>query len=268
MLQQYLAAIYQWFSTAFIRVLAVWCVAYVLTIAWARLTKTDSESNNVGFTRPRREATLGLLVMAVIFPLLFLINSLIDHANDANDASLIAKLLVQAAAQILMCSPAVFALIIRRQGPATVGLARRNLFQLLLLGACLSIVTVLLFANIPIPGENPPAQDEPLTVERCVFLISTMTVSAFAHEFVYRGYLQTRLAAWSGEFRGLLLSSLVYTFWHLPRFLGVFNWLTILVQIYGLFVLGLVLGGIRRRTGSIVPSAFFHAASDIALMIW
>lgn len=247
--------------------LAVWGVACVLTIVWARLTRADPASNDPGFrfTWPRREATFSLLVMAVIFPLLFPINSLIDRASDA---PLVTKLLVQIAAQVLMCSPAIVALIIRRQNAATVGLTRRNLPQLLLLGACLFIVTVLLFAIVPIPGPNPPAQDKPLTAERCVFIILTMAVSAFAHEFVYRGYLQTRLTAWGGEFRGLLFSALVYTFWHLPRFLGVFNWLTILVQTLGLFALGLVLGEIRRRTGSIVPSAFFHAANDIALTIW
>jgi membrane protease YdiL (CAAX protease family) len=263
--QQYLGAICQWFSTAFIRILAVWCVGYVMTIVWARLIKTDSQSNTIGFTQPKREAKISLFVMAVVFPLLFAINSLIDRTSDA---SIIKNLLVQGAAQILMCGPAILALLMRRQGPATVGLARRNLPQLLLLGACLAVVTGFLFAVTPIPGENPPEQDKPLTVERCVFLVSTMTVSAFAHEFLYRGYLQTRLTAWSGELGGLLLSSLVYTLWHLPRFLGVFNWLTVLVQTFSLFVLGLVLGEIRRRTGSIVPSAFFHAANDIALTIW
>jgi membrane protease YdiL (CAAX protease family) len=264
-LRQYLAALYQWFSTAFIKILVVWCVAYVLTIVSVRLFKTDSEPSNAEFMRPRREATISLLVMAVVFPLLFPINLLIDRASDA---SLIERLLVQVAAQLLMCSPAIFALVIRRQGPETVGLARRNLPQLLLLGACLATVTALLFAVMPIPGENPPAQDKPLTMERCAFVISTMAVSALAHEFVYRGYLQTRLTAWGGELGGLLLSSLVYTLWHLPRFLGVFNWLTILVQTFSLFVLGLVLGEIRRRTGSIIPSACFHAANDIALTIW
>jgi membrane protease YdiL (CAAX protease family) len=267
LLQPYLAAIYGWFTTAFIRLLAVWGVACVLTIVWARLARMGPASNGpgFGFTQPRREATFSLLVVALIFPLLFLINALVDRTGDA---PLVTKLLVQIAAQVLMCNPVIIALIIRRQNAATVGLARRNLPQLLLLGACLSIVTVLLFAILPIPGPNPPAQDKPLTAERCVFIVLTMAVSALAHEFVYRGYLQTRLAAWGGESRGLLFSALVYTFWHLPRFLGVFNWLTILVQSLGLFVLGLVLGEIRQRTGSIVPSAFFHAANDIALTIW
>jgi membrane protease YdiL (CAAX protease family) len=267
LLQQYLAAIYGWFTTAFIKMLAVWGVTCVLTVVWARLARADPASSDPGFrfTRPRREATISLLVMAVIFPLLFLINSLIDHASDVPLAT---KLLVQIAAQVLMCSPVIFALIIRRQNAATVALARRNLPQLLLLGVCLSIVTVLLFAIVPIPGPDPPAQNAPLTAGRCAYIIVTMAISAFAHEFVYRGYLQTRLTAWGGEFRGLLFSALVYTFWHLPRFLGMFNWLTILVQTLGLFALGLALGEIRRRTGSIVPSTFFHAANDIALTIW
>jgi membrane protease YdiL (CAAX protease family) len=265
--KQCLAAIYGWFTTAFIRMLAVWGAACALTIVWARLTKAGPASSGPAFrfTRPGREATFSLLVVALILSLLFPLNTLVDRAGDA---PLVTKLLVQIVVQVLMCSPVIFALIIRRQNAATVALARRNLPQLLLLGVCLSIVTVLLFAILPIPGPNPPAQDTPLTAGRCAYIILTMAISAFAHEFVYRGYLQTRLAAWGGESRGLLFSALVYTFWHLPRFLGMFNWLTILVQILGLFALGLALGEIRRRTGSIVPSTFFHAANDIALTIW
>ena len=62
-------------------------------------------------------------------------------------------------------------------------------------------------------------------------------------------------------------AALVYALFHLPRFLGLYNRLTILVQMIGLFVLGLALGEIRRRCGSIISSTFFHAASDSALTL-
>jgi membrane protease YdiL (CAAX protease family) len=263
MLQQYLVAIYQWLSTVFVKVLAVWCVAYVVTIIWARLTKMQSDKTS--FASPRREAVLSLLVMVVVLPLLFITNSIIDRAGDA---PYITKLLVQLLAQVLMCSPAIVALIVRRQGAATVGLSRHNLPKLFLLGVCLSIVTALLFAIMPFPDGKTPAQDEPLTIQRCLYLITVFAVSALGHEFVYRGYLQTRLQAWGGEFKGLLISSLVYSVWHLPRFLGTYNWLTMFVQMVALFVFGLILGKIRQRTGSIIPAAFFHASSDIAQTFW
>ena len=263
MLQQYLVAIYQWFSTAFIKVLAVWCVACLLTIVWTRWAKMRSRHTH--FTSPGREAMLSLLVMVAILPLLFIANTVIERTEDA---SLIVRFLVQTLAQVLIASPAMVTLMVRRQGAVTVGLSGHDLPKLFWLGACLSMVTVLLFAVIPMPGGPSSVQDEPLTVQRCLYLVAVFAVSALGHEFIYRGYLQTRLMAWGGEVKGLLVSSLVYALWHLPRFLGVYNRLTILVQIIGLFVLGLVLGEIRRRSGSIIPSAFFHAASDSALTLW
>jgi membrane protease YdiL (CAAX protease family) len=262
MLQQALVAIYQWFTTAFVRVLVVWCVACLLTIIWTRRAQIGPRQDH--FTSPGREATLSLLVMAAILPLLFVGNMVIERASDA---SLFVRFLVQILAQVLVASPAVVALMVRRQGAVTVGLSGQNLPKLFGLGVCLSVVTVLLFTAIPAPGGSSRVQDEPLTVQRGIYLVAVFAVSALGHEFIYRGYLQTRLMAWAGEVTGLLLSALVYALFHLPRFLGVYNALTILVQMIGLFVLGLVLGEIRRRSGSIIPSAFFHAASDSALTL-
>jgi membrane protease YdiL (CAAX protease family) len=262
MVQQHLAAIYQWFITAFVKTLAVWGVAWLLTIVWTRRTKMAP--CRVSFTRPGREAVLSLLVLVAILPLLFLANAVIDRARDA---SFIAAFLVQTLSQALIASPAVVTLLIRRQGFATAGLSKQHLARQLLLGLCLAVMTVLLFAVIRIPGGNSSMQDEPLTVQRCIYLVAVYAVSALGHEFVYRGYLQTRLMAWGGETTGLLLSSLVYAVWHLPGFLGMYNLLTILVQLIGLFALGLVLGEVRRRSGSIIPSTFLHAASDISLRL-
>ncbi len=263
MLRQYLVAIYQWFSTAFIKMLAVWCVVCLLTIVWTCWAKM--ESRHLHFPSPRREAMLSLLVMVAVLPLLFIANTFIERTGDA---SLMLRFLVQILAQVFIASPAIVALMARRQGAVTVGLSGHDLPKVLGLGACLSMVTVLLFALIRVPSGSSSAQGGPLTLQRCLYLVAAFTVSAFGHEFVYRGYLQTRLMAWGGEGKGLLLSSLVYTLWHLPRFLGLYNWLTILVQSIGLFALGLVLGEIRRRSGSIIPAAFFHAASDSALTLW
>ena len=157
--------------------------------------------------------------------------------------------------------------MLHRQGTATVALSSQSLPKLFGLGVCLSVVTALLFAVIPVPSGSSSIQDEPLTVQRGIYLVAVFAVSALGNEFIYRGYLQTRLMAWAGEVTGLLLSALIYALFHLPRFLGLYNGLTILVQMIGLFVLGVVPGETRRRTRSIIPSTFFHAASDSALTL-
>jgi membrane protease YdiL (CAAX protease family) len=133
----------------------------------------------------------------------------------------------------------------------------------------LAITTAILFAAISALDKNTtPTQTELLTTQRCVYLIAVSFVSAIAHEFIYRGYLQTRLTAWGGSVKGLLASSLIYSLWHLPRFLGTYNWITTLVQFVALFVFGLALGEVRRRTGSIIPSILFHASNDVAQTLW
>jgi len=260
MLRQYLAVIWQWMSTAFVKILAVWSVVTLLAIVWVRLKRIHPDDAHLA--SPKREAILSLLVMIALLPLLFALNPLIDAVDDTR---LLVKLLVASGCQLLMCIPIIVVMVIRRQRLETVGVSGKNLQTLLTLGVVLATTTATLFAAISALDKNTtPTQTEPLTTQRCLYLIAISCVSAIAHEFIYRGYLQTRLSAWGGSVKGLLASSLIYSLWHLPRFLGTYNWITMLVQCVALFVFGLALGEVRRRTGSIIPSILFHASNDIA----
>lgn len=209
---------------------------------------------------------LSLLVMIALFPLPFALNPLIDAVDNT---PLLVRLLVVSGCQLVMCTPITAVLVIRHQRLETVGISRENLPMLLTLGMALALVTTILFAAISVLGESATStQAEPLTTQRRLYLIAVFFVSAIAHEFIYRGYLQTRLAAWGGSIKGLLASSLIYSVWHLPRFLGEYNWITMFVQFVALFVFGLALGVVRRRTGSIIPSILFHAGDDVAQTLW
>jgi len=204
--------------------------------------------------------------MIALLPLLFALNPLVDAVDDTR---LLVRLLVASGCQLLMCIPIIVVMVIRHQRLETVGVSCKNLPTLLALGVVLACTTAILFAAISALDKNTtPTQIELLTIQRCVYLIAVSFVSAIAHEFIYRGYLQTRLTAWGGSVKGLLASSLIYSLWHLPRFLGTYNWITMLVQFVALFVFGLALGEVRRRTGSIIPSILFHASNDVAQTLW
>jgi len=204
--------------------------------------------------------------MIALLPLLFALNPLVDAVDDTR---LLVRLLVASGCQLLMCIPIIVVMVIRHQRLETVGVSCKNLRTLLALGVVLACTTAILFAAISALDKNTtPTQIELLTIQRCVYLIAVSFVSAIAHEFIYRGYLQTRLTAWGGSVKGLLASSLIYSLWHLPRFLGTYNWITMLVQFVALFVFGLALGEVRRRTGSIIPSILFHASNDVAQTLW
>ena len=264
MISQYLAVIWQWVSTVLMKTLAVWLVVTLLAIIWVRLGKIHPDDTHLASAK--RQAILSLLIMIALFPLPFALNPLIDAVDDA---PLLVKLLVTSGCQLLLCIPIIVVLAIRHQRLETAGISGKNLPMLLALGVVLAITTAILFAAISALDKNTtPTQVEPLTSQRCLYLIAALAISAIAHEFIYRGYLQTRLAAWGGSAKGLLASSLIYSLWHLPRFLGTYNWITMLVQFVALFVLGLALGEVRRRTGSIIPSILFHAGNDVAQTLW
>jgi membrane protease YdiL (CAAX protease family) len=264
MLQQYLGVVWRWMSTVFVKTLAVWCLVTLLAIVWVRPKRIRSEQPDLSSARD--EALLSLVVMAVILAVLLPLNRVVDAAANG---SLLLRFVVAAAMQLLMCGPVFVVLIVRRQGLETVGLARRNLGFALTLGAVLALVTVLLTAAASLMHKSPASAplQRPST-EQILYWIATFTLSALAHEFVYRGYLQTRLTAWAGNVAGMLASSAVYSLWHLPGFLGRYNSITMLAEFVALFVFGLLLGEVRRRSRSIVPAALFHAANDIAHTLW
>jgi len=264
MLQGYLAVIWRWLSEVFVKTLVVWCAVTLLAIAWARARRIRPDQ--AGLVSPRREALLSLLVMVVVLALLFPLNRLVAAAARSPPLQ---RLAVTAATQLLMCAPVLAVLIARCQGFETVGLSRRDLPTFVALGLVMALVTTALIAAISRLDPGPAAAStEPLTALRVIHLVVASTLSALAHEFIYRGYLQARWTAWAGGVAGLLLSSLIYSFWHAPAFWGQYNWITMLVQFVALFVFGLLLGLIRERTGSIIPGALFHAANDIAYTLW
>ena len=89
MLGQYLTVIWQWMSTAFVKILAVWSVVTLLAIVWVRLKRIHPDDAHLA--SPKREAILSLLVMIALLPLLFALNPLVDAVDDSQ---LLVKLLV------------------------------------------------------------------------------------------------------------------------------------------------------------------------------
>jgi hypothetical protein len=127
--RQYLAVIWQWMSTVFVKILAVWSVVTLLAIVWVRLKKIQPDDAHLA--SPKREAILSLLVMIALLPLLFALDPLIDAADDTR---LLVKLLVASGYQLLMCIPIVVVMVIRHQRLETVGVSSKNLPTLLALG--------------------------------------------------------------------------------------------------------------------------------------
>ena len=84
--------------------------------------------------------------------------------------------------------------------------------------------------------------------------------AAFIEETFFRGWLQTLLVRRLGSWRGLLLATLCFALSHLIVLTG---WLRVAT-----FFPGLVMGLLRLRNGSILPSIIYHAVCNVWAVWW
>lgn len=84
--------------------------------------------------------------------------------------------------------------------------------------------------------------------QRCLFFIIGVN-AALIEESLFRGYLQPTLNKKLGTAGGILLTAIVFAFYHLN--FGI-------IGVTGKFLLGLVYGVLRDKTNSLLPSGIAH----------
>jgi membrane protease YdiL (CAAX protease family) len=89
----------------------------------------------------------------------------------------------------------------------------------------------------------------------------------FGEEWGWRGYLLPQLLP-LGQWRALIVSGVIWTFWHAPLFALGFEYplhrdlLGVLVPVIPFTLLGILLGWTRLATGSVWPAVLGHAGID------
>ena len=90
-----------------------------------------------------------------------------------------------------------------------------------------------------------------------VFIIAVVVVAPFGEEILFRGFLQQFLEKhWKDSTKAVLITSLFFAMIHLNPY-----WM---IQIY---FLGLILGFLAWRTGSVVPSLILHGLNNAMAII-
>jgi membrane protease YdiL (CAAX protease family) len=155
-----------------------------------------------------------------------------------------------------MAAPFLLALAIRRQPLLSVGLSRALMRPGLQLGAALALIAVFLSSKIYTIING-------LTAAEGLYLVA-MLIAGLTEEFIFRGYIQLRLMGWLGEIPGWLLAAALYALWHVPQKLileGV-SLPQLGLSLAYLFVWGLLLGWILRKSGSILATGIYHAVHN------
>ncbi len=96
-------------------------------------------------------------------------------------------------------------------------------------------------------------------------LFSTIIWGPIAEEVLFRGYMQPKMETWTGRWPGLVITSLLFGISHLPKIYLRQAAPQILVP--EAFLLGMVFGFIRDRTGSIYYGMLCHMAYNLIVTV-
>lgn len=151
-----------------------------------------------------------------------------------------------------MIVPIALALFTRRQPLLSIGLSKPGLKAGLQVGAALFILVIFLQGKIfaIINGLNQGAY----------ITFGVAFAAAIAEEAVFRGYIQPRFSSWMGERWGWLAAVLVYVaWWALPAIASYTGDSTpLFIGLLYRLSLGLLLGWIMRKTGSLAAPILYH----------
>lgn len=217
----------------------------------------------IKIANPRKEMTLVFFVIVAAFVVIFLLGGFLLDVHPPTDVTDVLWFVLFYA---LLLLPMVIAM--RRTGQAlgSIGISGKNGWRMLAFGLILGVVCcVLLGLSTSSLGGGLIGLSPALGYG----LVAYATVG-FGEEIVFRGYIQTRLIAYSGPLKGLVVASLVFALSHFPMFYYASSGAVLESLTWALveLPLGLLFGYIMLKSQNIIPSSIFHALYNWSLLLW
>ena len=210
---------------------------------------------------PQREARVAVLVTVVVVATA--VPSLLFASGGTSSPTDPGMILKVAVADAMLLVPVAVAAWATRQSWASLGLSRKALPRLVVLGLVPSALYV------PSVGLMYPVASFPGAVPLAIALVWA-TMAGFSEEIAFRGYLQTRFEAAWGTGAGYALTVVVFAFAHFPGSYVLYagDVLAATLSALGRVGLGLLLGYYYVRSRNVVPGAISHLFYNWALVLW
>jgi membrane protease YdiL (CAAX protease family) len=139
---------------------------------------------------------------------------------------------------------------LRRWSWDKLGINLRGLSLSLLCGAVLIVLRVVAQSAFRLPMEFLPFQLWPFLAN----VVFYFCLVGFVEELLFRGLLFRALEDWRGPLSAVIGSSIAFAVWHI-------GWAGPLI--IGHFIIGLMFGLIRYRSGSIIGLIIIHGLDDL-----
>jgi membrane protease YdiL (CAAX protease family) len=209
------------------------------------------------FSEKKKEAILSFIVFVAVFAGAFGIYGFYDRvwirATLTADPLYVLRDLIAIAVLLL---PVVVVLKVSKQNLKDIALTRRNLKKNLALGFLTSLMLIL-FLSVLSPFLGGGFAGFSVATG---YLFLSYVIIGFGEEIVFRGYIQTRLVAYSGSGIGIGVTSLCYAAYNFPLGYFCFSGNIALAAVYAFwrFSSGLLYGYTFHKSQSVLSSAIVH----------
>ncbi len=209
------------------------------------------------FSEKKKEVILSFIVFIAVFAGAFGIYGFYDRvwirATLTADPLYVLRDLIAIAILLL---PVVVALKFSKQNLKDIALTRRNLRKNLALGLLMSLMLIL-FLGVLSPFLGGGFAGFSVATG---YLFLSYVIIGFGEEIVFRGYIQTRLVAYSGSAIGIGVTSLCYAAYNFPLGYFCFSGNIALAAVYAVwrFSSGLLYGYTFHKSQSVLSSTIVH----------
>lgn len=226
----------------------------------------------IAIADPKKEATMTYIVIVIVFvatALLAVFDYVILAPSLQLDKSSFGpvNVLFQVPYYIGWLLPIVLAMRRTKQNRGSIGLSREYMGKMFVVGFTLSAVLFVAAGFLASSlGGGFAGFSASLVYGFIVFVFA-----GFREELVWRGYIQTRLVAYGGTLKGLVVTAILFSLLHFPvryyQFSGVP--LDALASCLLLLPLSLLFGYMMLRTQNVLPSSVFHIIYNWSLVsVW
>lgn len=161
--------------------------------------------------------------------------------------------------------PSFIFIILNNEKMSSFGIMKRNILPSIIIGVVCSAVYIVTY--IPINNINYSLLITKIDLKIFIsflYLFIYCIVIAFSEEFLFRGYLQTRLTACYGKKLGLLYATIIFALMHIPQLMVSSNYGIVyaLVQSITYLPLGFVLGYLYMKTENLTSCVILHTFAN------
>ena len=137
------------------------------------------------------------------------------------------------------------------------------------------VIFALLFTLVPLtfvsmnwPAELGGAGPHKVSFMNALDYLGGGIAAAFIEETFYRGWLQTLLTRKTGAFIAIFITSLIFSLSHLIILAGKESVFLVYFLRLATFFPGLIMGWLRWRGRSVLPSIIYHAVCNVWAVWW